>query len=359
MLAGPPVKLERGLSSDGSELCTPPASTPPRPSPKWRDEVLLLDELEPERIPRGGRPAGDDGALELDFAPACSLRQFAPGGSSHNGEDHQVWLHVYDLGPVTGRLNEVLRGANLGAFHCGVEVLGDEWSFQGYYDAWDDPTLTGLVRNEPRSHESYIYRESVFLGSSPCTADEIDQVVDDMTEAWPASSYHVVTKNCINFAMEFTAKLRVPQEFPDWVGGMADAGKTSALLPIADYGWSWFKWWSKRWVDKEDEQRDLEEMEAEAQVATEYHHRNTVSVCMRGVSVQRSRLADEAAAAALQARLAAAEATAKEAAPADARQATAATVAGPLSAAPPGLGRSRSEPPRHPKEWEDGNHFKL
>jgi len=28
----------------------------------------------------------------------------------------------------------VLRSANLGAFHCGVEVLGDEWFF-AYHDS--------------------------------------------------------------------------------------------------------------------------------------------------------------------------------------------------------------------------------
>merc|ERR1719252_426083 len=104
----------------------------------------------------------------------------------HRG--HEVWMHVYDLGPITGRLNElVLRGANLGAFHCGVEVLGDEWSFQGFRDAWDNPELSGVVRNEPREHPAYMYRESLDMGESPLDEDQIDAKIDEFMDAWPAN----------------------------------------------------------------------------------------------------------------------------------------------------------------------------
>jgi len=160
---------------------------------------------------------------------------------------HLVWLHVYDLGPVTGRLNEfVLRGANLGAFHCGIEVLENEWSFQGFHDAWDDPTLTGIVRNEPRQHPMYIYRESVNMGYSPLDEAEIDNIIDIMMDSWPANMYHLVTRNCVTFAEELAAELRLPEPFPEWVRGAADAGKSPALFAIADMGWSVFKWWSSR-----------------------------------------------------------------------------------------------------------------
>ncbi|CAK0790049.1 unnamed protein product, partial [Prorocentrum cordatum] len=95
-------------------------------------------------------------------------------GSATSALDRQreVWVHVYDMGPVTGRLNQfVLRGANLGAFHVGVEVLGEEWSFQGFHDAWDDDTLCGVLRNPPRNHPDYLYRESVCLGMTPLDED--------------------------------------------------------------------------------------------------------------------------------------------------------------------------------------------
>jgi len=188
-------------------------------------------------------------------------------------EEHEVWLHVYDLGPVTGRLNEfVLRGANLGAFHCGIEVLGDEWSFQGFHDAWDDPTLSGVVRNEPRLHPAYIYRESLFMGVSPLDKHSIDYVLDSMMEEWPANMYHIVSRNCVTFAEEFAKALQAPEEFPPWVRGAMDACKQPTIKAIADYGWSVFKEWSRRQAEQEAlAEAEAEEREArEAEAAMEF-----------------------------------------------------------------------------------------
>mmetsp|Transcript_29867 Transcript_29867/g.75173 ORF Transcript_29867/g.75173 Transcript_29867/m.75173 type:complete len:255 (+) Transcript_29867:77-841(+) len=169
-------------------------------------------------------------------------------------EGHEVWLHVYDLGPVTGKLNEfILKGANLGAFHCGVEVLGDEWSFQGFHDAWDDDTLPGIFNNHPAMHPDFIYRESVCLGRTRLSEEAIDFVLDSMTESWPANSYHVVSRNCVTFAEEFTKALQVPEPFPGWVRGAIDAGKQPTLFAIADYGWSWFKWYCQKQAESEAE----------------------------------------------------------------------------------------------------------
>jgi len=192
---------------------------------------------------------------------------------------HEVWLHVYDLGPVTGRLNEfVLRGANLGAFHCGIEVLGDEWSFQGFHDAWDDPTLSGVVRNEPREHPAYIFRESILLGCSPLTEVAIDYVLDTMMEEWPANTYHLVMRNCVTFAEAFAEALQAPEPFPAWVRGAVDACKAPALEAITDYGWSWFKWWSRRQAEQEalaQAQAEEEAAALEAEAAIAEHRAST------------------------------------------------------------------------------------
>jgi len=173
----------------------------------------------------------------------------------------EVWLHIYDLGPITGRLNEmVLRQANLGAFHCGIEVLGDEWSFQGFYDAWDDPTISGVVRNEPRLHPAYPYRESVMLGHTPLSEEAVYSIIDKLVEEWPANEYHLVSRNCISFAEFLAQVLGVSEPFPPWVRGAVDACKAPPLEAITNCGWSWFKWWSQR----QAEQEALAEMQAAA-----------------------------------------------------------------------------------------------
>jgi len=152
----------------------------------------------------------------------------------------QVWLHVYDIDAVTARLNQsILRDWNLAAFHCGVEVCGEEWFF-----AWGESNRSGIMWNEPRGHQIHIYHDSVLMGETPFSDEEIRQLLVRIRQRWPANSYHPITRNCVTFAEEFIAELGANEEpFPDWVRGAMEVGKSPALYPIADWGWRWFKWW--------------------------------------------------------------------------------------------------------------------
>jgi len=121
----------------------------------------------------------------------------------------EVWLHVHDTNPLAGRLNElILRRANFGAFHSGVEVLGVEWSFQGFHGAWDDPTISGVVWNEPRLHPSFPYRESVAMGQTPLSREAISKMLDRLRREWSASSYHLVPKGISQRRLPMTWRLR-------------------------------------------------------------------------------------------------------------------------------------------------------
>lgn len=163
------------------------------------------------------------------------------------GTGLDIWLHVYDLGPVTSSLNNiVLKRTSLGAFHCGVEVFGHELSFQGFNDSWDDPTRSGVVRTAPRMHPAYSYRESVCLGRAALTVEEARVVLDGLAGAWPASSYHLVSRNCATFAEELCRALSVPEPFPVWVRGASDAARSPAVHGVADFGWEVFKWFCRR-----------------------------------------------------------------------------------------------------------------
>jgi len=152
---------------------------------------------------------------------------------------HEVWLNVYDIDAFTGRLNTAfLRDANLGAFHCGVQVLGEELFF-----AWGETDSTGIVWTEPRSHQVHVYRESISMGESPLSEPEIREVIANAMDAWPANSYHPITRNCVTFAEELIKRLQAPEPCPPWIRGAADAGNAPLLKPIADCGWNWVKWW--------------------------------------------------------------------------------------------------------------------
>jgi len=156
-----------------------------------------------------------------------------------NQERHEVWLNVYDIDEFVGRLNtSCLLDANLGAFHCGVQLLGDELFF-----AWGETDSTGIIRTEPRSHSVHVYRESISMGESPLSEREIRAVISHCVGAWPANSYHPITRNCVTFAEELIQRLQVPEPCPPWIRGAADAGNVPCLLPVADCSWSWVKWW--------------------------------------------------------------------------------------------------------------------
>lgn len=152
--------------------------------------------------------------LDVDDSPLGSalrnswLSQKQLGGK----RNHQVWLHIYDLDPVVAKLNDyALRAVGMGAFHCGVEVLGDEWFF-----AWgdDDSSETGVLFTEPKSHQVHVYKESIDMGKSPLTQNEVKTVISNAMEAWPTNSYNIVNRNCVHFAEDLLLRLQVPEPFP-------------------------------------------------------------------------------------------------------------------------------------------------
>merc|ERR1719416_208386 len=127
----------------------------------------MRDQATKDSLPMGSCDGTEDSSIGGEAMRGGGAMRRAVATSLESEQGHSIWLHVYDLGHLSGQLNEyVLRGVNLGAFHCGVEVLGEEWSFQGFHDAWDDPTLTGMVRNDPRQHPEFIYRESINMGKT-------------------------------------------------------------------------------------------------------------------------------------------------------------------------------------------------
>merc|ERR1712060_195679 len=75
-----------------------------------------------------------------------------------------VTLHVYDVGLNTGSVvNRFLKPLGTGAFHCGVEVHGWEWSYSDIADPRYQAG-TGIFPCRPRHCEGHKYCESVHLG---------------------------------------------------------------------------------------------------------------------------------------------------------------------------------------------------
>jgi len=164
------------------------------------------------------RKAGFSSMINEHVARSCVE---AHGKGSERGFD--VLLHVYDIGPVSKWIlnSWSAHESGLGAFHCGIEVLGIEWSFQAMMDCGDSDDMTGVVCHKPKSHPRHVYRESVDLGQSKLSANEICNVLASLERAWPARTYHFLSHNCTDFAEALASNLEAPLQFPDWAHGMA------------------------------------------------------------------------------------------------------------------------------------------
>merc|ERR1712232_1294150 len=75
------------------------------------------------------------------------------------------------------------------------------------------------------------------------TEKEIRAAIIIAMDEWTENSYHPIMRNCIHFSEALVSALKAPEPFPEWVHGAAAAGKNPVLFPVADYGWSWIKWY--------------------------------------------------------------------------------------------------------------------
>lgn len=119
----------------------------------------------------------------------------------------QVVLNIYDLGqnPHIRTLNRCLQPFSAGAFHCGVEVYGLEWSFS---DTEGGEGL-GVFCSKPRCCEGHGFHESVPLGPTKLTHVEVWQILQMLMSSWVPAQYNVLSRNCCHFCEEFCTRLMV------------------------------------------------------------------------------------------------------------------------------------------------------
>mmetsp|Transcript_29195 Transcript_29195/g.39452 ORF Transcript_29195/g.39452 Transcript_29195/m.39452 type:complete len:183 (+) Transcript_29195:57-605(+) len=125
-----------------------------------------------------------------------------------------VRLNIYDLGTnCTGRLlNSMLRPLGTGAFHCGVEVLGYEWSFRSI----PGRKSNGVFWCLPRQCRGHAYSESLHMGYSDKSEVEVLLVLQKLADVWFADDYDVMRRNCCHFSDDLCRRLgvgRIPNQF--------------------------------------------------------------------------------------------------------------------------------------------------
>mmetsp|Transcript_36507 Transcript_36507/g.93048 ORF Transcript_36507/g.93048 Transcript_36507/m.93048 type:complete len:245 (-) Transcript_36507:26-760(-) len=134
-----------------------------------------------------------------------------------------VRLHIYDVG-TSGEvkmINRVLRPLGAGAFHCGVEVFGLEWSYGDYEQG------TGVFNCRPQCCEGHTYSESVNMGKTSMLEAEFKARMKMMEVRWLGKDYDLLKKNCCHFSDEVLTLLNVAC-IPARVTNLANAGAAVA-----------------------------------------------------------------------------------------------------------------------------------
>lgn len=150
-----------------------------------------------------------------------TMKRFLRSFSSA-AEPEPVILHVYDVGtdPKISTANGVLRILGTGAYHAAIEIYGCEWSY-GYTDSG-----TGVFWCEATKCEMHQYREAVELGKTKMTREEVDDLLDELSEEWSGQSYHLLRHNCCHFSNEFSKRV-CSKPIPGWVMNLAGTGASA------------------------------------------------------------------------------------------------------------------------------------
>lgn len=128
-------------------------------------------------------------------------------------------MHIYDVfaDDRVEAVNDVLHTLGTGAFHAGVEVYGEEWSY-GF-----TPMESGLVVCGPKSNPAHRYRESIVMGTTPLSLAEVETLLLQMAKEWPGQAYDLLLHNCCHFCDALCIRLGVGA-LPVWVTNLAGVG---------------------------------------------------------------------------------------------------------------------------------------
>jgi len=132
-----------------------------------------------------------------------------------------VTLHIYDVStnPTVGKINEALSAVGTGAFHGAVEVYGSEYSYGFIQEG------TGVFTNAPKGCQMHHYRESLEMGTTAKTKEEVMKIIEELNLAWPGKDYDLLRRNCVLFSQDLVDKLGAGP-MPPWVTNLAGAGAT-------------------------------------------------------------------------------------------------------------------------------------
>ncbi|EFJ49855.1 hypothetical protein VOLCADRAFT_73996 [Volvox carteri f. nagariensis] len=136
-----------------------------------------------------------------------------------------VVLNIYDLAPQ----NNWTYWCGVGIFHSGVEVYGVEYAYGGH-----DYDYSGVFATNPRDAPGQVvFRESIPMGETTMTQQEIHHLVQRMGNEYKGNNYHLLQRNCNHFANDLCRQL-VGRDAPSWINRLAGiAVMLHCLIPTS------------------------------------------------------------------------------------------------------------------------------
>lgn len=134
-------------------------------------------------------------------------------------EENEVILNVYDVGTSIAMhdLNNVLHMIGTGVYHASTQIGEDvEWAY-GFCEKG-----SGVFHCPPKAYP-FTFRESINMGKSPLSKEEITATIEKLKKHWLGSDYDLLHQNCCHFAVALCKALKV-KEVPSWVTNLAAAG---------------------------------------------------------------------------------------------------------------------------------------
>ncbi|XP_036331731.1 deubiquitinase DESI2-like [Rhagoletis pomonella] len=143
-----------------------------------------------------------------------------------------VKLNVYDI----LKINEYSAYIGLGAFHSGVELYGTEFAYGGHQFPF-----TGIFEMLPRDHAdlgtNFQFRQTVNLGCTQFTCQQVYEIVEELGQKFTGSSYHLINNNCNHFC-DYLARFLCGKAIPGWVNRLATiSGYVPFLQRILPRDW--------------------------------------------------------------------------------------------------------------------------
>ncbi|KAL8205254.1 hypothetical protein R6Q57_008805 [Mikania cordata] len=153
--------------------------------------------------------------------PRDDSSRFYPPGTT------PVYLNVYDISTI----NTCISWTGIGAFHTGLEVHGVEYGFGCHQES-----ESGVFEIEPRKCPGFKFRESILMGTTKLTPNQVQRFIELQSNNYYGDTYHLFGKNCNHFCDDICYKL-TGNRIPKWVNRLARIGSCChCILPKAIKG---------------------------------------------------------------------------------------------------------------------------